>query len=497
MKVSFINQANSYPDILIIPLFKSDVDIKNIDLEIKNIFLDLKKNKLFQGEKGESEDVIKGLKDLPKKIIFIGFGDKTKVTANEIREILAGKMKIYMSKNINKVGIYLHKDFEKFAKILMEALVLVDYTPAKYKTGKDQEKANESLFDEIVVVTKTANNQLKSEIEEGVKVSEAVHMVRDLVNGPPNIINVQRFAHEAEKIAKENGYKITVFDKKALEKMKMDAILNVNRGSGPKNAAKLVVLDYSPKGLKKDEYKNPIVIVGKGLIFDSGGYNLKPYKAIEDMQQDKAGGSVVLGVFKVIKELKIKKRVVGIVPITENLIDAEAYKPSEVINSYSGKTIEIRNTDAEGRLIIADAISYALKNYSPAFLIDIATLTGACIVALGDRYAGVLGNDKVLINKLIKAGDTTDELLWQMPMHRDFKESMKGRIADIRNADDGTAAYAGTSKAAAFLEYFVDKAKWAHIDIAGVAYSERPKPYEQQMATGYGVRMLVEFLKNA
>jgi len=238
------------------------------------------------------------------------------------------------------------------------------------------------------------------------------------------------------------------------------------------------------------------VLVGKGLVFDSGGYNLKPLKAIEDMQQDKAGGAVVLGVFRLLKKINIKQRVVGVIPLTENLIDAEALKPSEVITAYNGKTVEIRNTDAEGRLILADALSYGVEQYKPGYIIDIATLTGACIIALGDRYAAVEGTDRKLIKALLQAGKDTDELLWEMPMNKEFSEIMKGRIADYRNADDGTAFLGGTMKAGAFLKFFVGKCKWAHIDIAGVTYVDRPKAYDYPMATGFGLRMFMEFLKN-
>ena len=272
----------------------------------------------------------------------------------------------------------------------------------------------------------------------------------------------------------------------------MGALLSVNKGSG-KKAAKLVVMEYKPK---KPSKKDPILLVGKGLVFDAGGYNLKPSKYIEDMHQDKAGGALVVGIFNALKDLNIKRRVVGIVPLTENLIDSEAQKPSEIIKSYSGKTIEIRNTDAEGRLILADALSYGVETYKPEYTIDFATLTGACVIALGDRYAGLMGNNESLMDKIKKSGDKTEELVWQLPIHDDFRESMKGQVADLRNIDNGTSSFAGTSKAAAFLEYFVNKSKWAHLDIAGVAYNEKPKAVDQPFATGYGVRMMLDFLEN-
>ena len=214
------------------------------------------------------------------------------------------------------------------------------------------------------------------------------------------------------------------------------------------------------------------------------------------MHQDKAGGALIVGVFNALKDLDIKRHIVGIIPLTENLIDADAQKPSDVVTSYSGQTIEIRNTDAEGRLILADALSYGVDTFKPEYTIDFATLTGACMVALGDRYAGVMGNNEMLIDKLKKSGDRTDELVWELPIHDDFREGMKGIVSDLRNIDNGTSSLAGASKAAAFLEYFVQKAKWAHLDIAGVAYNEKPKAIDFPRATGYGVRMMLDFLEN-
>ena len=494
MKISFSKSLNSNIDLLLCPVFKDFKADKNYNENIKKIYSVLLNDKLLSGEKGESEIIISNEKNLPKKICFVGFGEAGKLQNFDVREIISAKMKSLMDKHNKKIGLYVVPELEKFITELIEGVLLVNFTSAKFKTGKDDQKAKEVLFDELIILNTNETKYIK-QADEALLAAKAVNDVRDLVNGPPNFVNVEVFTEKAKKIAKENGYKISVFDKKDLEKMKMGAILAVNRGSGPKGSAKMVVLDYTPKGISKDLNNKPILLVGKGIIFDSGGYNLKPYKGIEDMHQDKAGGAVVMGVFMLLKKLNIKRRVIGIVPLTENLIDAEALKPSEVITSYSGKTIEIRNTDAEGRLILADSLSYGIQQFKPEYTIDIATLTGACIIALGDRYAAIMGNDRKLINSLLKAGEDTDELLWEMPMHREFKEIIKGKVADVRNADDGTAYLAGTMKAAAFLENFIDESKWAHIDIAGVTYVDRPKPYDYPMATGFGLRMLIKFLE--
>jgi leucyl aminopeptidase len=254
-------------------------------------------------------------------------------------------------------------------------------------------------------------------------------------------------------------------------------------------------LEYSPRGV--DPKEAPIVLVGKGILFDSGGYNLKPRGSIEDMQLDKAGAAAVLAVIKLAHKVGIKRRVISVMPFTENLIGGRALKPSEILKTYSGKTIEITNTDAEGRLILADAVAYAVDKFKPKHLIDVATLTGACMVALGSRYAGLFTNNQELAGALRTAGDEVDELLWPLPLTKEHREKMKGVYADLRNADLGSERDAGASKGAAFIAEFVGKTKWAHLDIAGPAWVTDPKKYESKGATGFGVRALLRFLEKA
>lgn len=271
--------------------------------------------------------------------------------------------------------------------------------------------------------------------------------------------------------------------------MKAGGILAVNQGC--QKDPKLLVLQYDGA---KDKKEKPIVIVGKGVIFDTGGYSLKPCGAMETMQQDMAGGATVLGIFEVLKKLKIQRNVVGVVPVVENLVNENAYKPSDIITMLSGNTVEVTNTDAEGRLILADSLYYSSK-MDPELIISIATLTGAVAVALGDRYAGVLGNNADLMETLKQAGEETDELVWQLPIHDDYSEKMKSKVADFTNYDPGSGRYAGTAKAAAFLEFFVDKKNWFHIDIGGTAFTTDPKDYQTKGATAHGLRVLLRFLE--
>jgi leucyl aminopeptidase len=384
----------------------------------------------------------------------------------------------------------LSPELHQYAQDIVEAAALASYQPsAPYKTGKMRRKLKEQRVETLEIIG--AIKKIQPALQKGLAVARAVNELRDWINAPPNFATAKFFDAKAAEIAKETGAKLTIFRKKELEKLGMGALLGVNRGSP--DEARLTILDYAPK--EADPKEPPIVFVGKGILFDSGGYNLKPRGAIEDMQLDKAGAGAVLALIRLLPKLGIKRRVIGIAPFTENLIGKYALKPSEILKTYSGKTVEITNTDAEGRLVLSDALAYAADTYRPKFLVDIATLTGACMVALGDRYAGLFGNDKELTEKLRSAGEEVDELFWPMPLHKSHGEKMKGVYADLRNADLGSERHAGASKGAAFLQEFVGKTKWAHLDIAGPAFTTDPKKYEQKGATGFSVRALARFLE--
>lgn len=495
MQIFYSRKTSAKADILFCPVCEESTEHKKLDAKIRPCLDELLEKNIFKGKSGESEVVCTREKTVPAFICFVGLGKKSKLSETDVRNAIAGAVKNNMKENFNTIEINVSAGLEKYAHIFVEGALLVNYEPAKYKTGKDAKKLAKKLFSHITIVSENVPKALKEKIEKTRTTVDAVYKARDLVNAPANIMSVAKFAEEAKEIAKELKCSVTIFDEKKLKKMGMGAFLGVNSGSGDREA-RLVILDYKPKNLKKSAKENPILIVGKGMIFDSGGYNLKPSKHIEDMQQDKAGGAVVLGFFKALKGLNVNRRIIGIVPLAENLIDANAQRPSDIVTSYCGKTIEIRNTDAEGRMIVADGISYGVEKYKPEYVLDIATLTGACMVALGDRFAGIMGNDPSLIKKLIKSSENTDELLWELPLHKDFSEIMKGKFADLRNIDDSTSYLAGASKAAAFLQNFVGKTKWAHIDMAGTAYTKQPKACEKEFATGFGVRLLADFIEN-
>jgi leucyl aminopeptidase len=318
-------------------------------------------------------------------------------------------------------------------------------------------------------------------------ISENVLLCRDLVNDITEKSNPILIAAEAKKLSKLKNMSCKVYGKTELERMKMGLLLAVNRGS--KIPPQLVVLKYM--GDPSD--KKSIACVGKGITFDSGGMNLKPSGHIETMRMDMAGAAAVLYTLKTAAELGLKKNIYGVMPLTENMLSNDSYRPGDVFRSYSGKTVEVGNTDAEGRLILADALAFTEDRLKPECIIDMATLTGACIVAFGETVAGLLSNSDELAETVREAAETTGEKVWRLPLFKDYEEPLKSDFADISNIPSKNEA--GTIAAATFLKNFITKSSWAHIDIAGTAWYSTPRGYIPKNATGYGVRLLTEVLE--
>lgn len=490
MKVKTQKKIKKEAGLLIVPFFKDYKGSypKIYTEELKNLLKKPLKEKEFEGKDNETLYFTTDSKTLSEKVLFISGGDVDKFGAESARNFGATICKEAKSRNQQKLIILLTPELNLYVKELFEGIALANYRVSKYKTGEDYEKEKNKDIAEVILAT-TKLDEAKLSAEQGLTIAQAVNITKDLINGPANIVDADYFEKIARELCRDNGYSLTVINKQKLIKEKWGGLLAINQGAF--KPAKCLVLKYNG-GKRKDK---PIVIVGKGVIFDTGGYNLKPTRYIEDMHSDKAGASAVIGIFAALKELKIKQNMVGIIPLTENMIDGKAIRPSDIVTMYNGKTVEVTNTDAEGRMILADGLSYGAK-LKPKYLLDIATLTGAAMAALGDRYAGVMGNDDKLNQLLIKAGEETDELMWQLPLHKDHKEKMKSKVADLRNCDNGTAHLAGASKGAAFLENFIGDRKWAHIDIAGTAYTKDPKKYEQNGGTGSGVRSLLKFFSD-
>jgi leucyl aminopeptidase len=330
----------------------------------------------------------------------------------------------------------------------------------------------------------------KEAVDLATLVAESSNLARDIANEPANFGTPTRLAEAARDAGKSAGFKVSVLDKAEMKRLGMGALLAVAQGSA--EPPKFIVMDYEPKSASKS--LGNYVIVGKGITFDSGGISIKPADKMWEMKYDKCGGCATIGVLHAVAQAKLPLRVIGLVPATENLPSGTAVKPGDVARAMSGKTIEIQNTDAEGRLILADALCYAAR-YEPSVVVDMATLTGACVVALGEVRAGLMGTDEGLIQDLKAAGDHTGEKVWPLPLDEEYGEHVKSDAADLKNL--GRAGHAGAISAGYFLKHFAPpKARWAHIDMAGTAWgSDSGKNYVSKGATGFGVRLVFEYLK--
>lgn len=452
--------------------------------ELLNTFIS---KKAFTGEKSQTVHTHLTNGNVQKLMLF-GLGKEKELSDTEARKFGGQVIKAaagFAEKNIN---IVIPKALLKYIQAFSEGLVMGNFNPAIHKTGEETQKKEDKRIKKIELIASNWTRDLGSKVKDAKLIGQVINYTRNIVNCGPKQMSISQLVKEVRATAKENGYKLTDLDKKKLEKLKMGGILAVNRGSS--EPAHMMILEHNAK-LKEA----PIVICGKGIIFDTGGVSLKPSTHMHEMQLDMGGAAAVLGTFKLLKKLGVKRRVVGIMPITDNAIGSNAYRPSEIVTTYSGKTVEVMNTDAEGRMILCDALYYGATKYKPKYLLDMATLTGACMVALGYRNAGLFGNDQKLMDRLKKSAETSDEGLCQLPITETDEKAMKGKIADLTNLDMA-GRYAGASRAAAFLKNFVADSKWAHIDLAGPAYTKEPKAYEVSMGTGFGVRLMIDFVQN-
>ena len=372
----------------------------------------------------------------------------------------------------------------KFFSEFIFGFNLKSYTFNKYKTF-NKEKINKKINFKII----TSN---KSKIENNYKyydaIKDGVFLTRDLVSEPPNVLNPKAYVQKIKKLSKL-GLKIKAYGETELKKLGLNALLGVGQGSS--NETYLVSIEW--KGKKKSNQK-PLAFVGKGVCFDTGGISLKPPKFMQEMKYDMAGSAVVVGLLKSLALRKAKVNVVGVVGLVENMPGGNAQRPGDIVKSYSGKTIEILNTDAEGRLVLADALSFAEKKYKPKFIIDLATLTGAIIISLGEEYAGLFSNSDELSKNIFKASEDVNEKVWRLPLHKNYDKLIDSNIADVQNIN--YVGGAGSITAAQFLQRFIlNKTPWAHLDIAGMAFQKKAANLNPGGATGFGVRLLNHLIK--
>ena len=423
-----------------------------------------------------------------KRILIAGLGKKEEITNDTIRFVSGKIAQKARELKVNEFAIItppsLLADQTTSVSQIVEGAKMSLYEFDKFKT----EKTNSSP-DLTIIAPKS--NKITQAIKTSEIIAEGTIFTKSIANLPPNECTPTTLANFAKIISKKNKMKCNIISKAELKTRGFGGITAVGQGS--KNEPKLIILEHN-NGPKNEK---PIVLVGKAVTFDTGGISLKPGEKMDEMKFDKCGGCTVIGIMKTISELKLPINVVGIVPSVENMPGGESYRPGDIIKLYSGKTAEILNTDAEGRLILADAISFGEKKYSPKAIIDFATLTGACIIALGTNVAGMVSNNEKLTQQIMESSKRTSEDIWELPLTDDYMDMIKSDVADMRNIGIGRAA--GTITAAAFLRKAVEKTPWLHLDIAGVAWTQvatKDKPYNPKGATGFGVRLITDYLQN-
>jgi leucyl aminopeptidase len=464
--------------------------LKDLDAATGGLIKSVVESEELKGKEGETVYVHLagadgGLK--ARRLLLVGVGAREDYAAAQISQMAGTAARFLRGKNIKTLGVVARGegDDEKFAAAAVEGAVMGLFEPDKYRTMEKEERVIERV---IVCLEGGEEAALKRGAERGRIIGECVNFTRELSNEPGGYLTPSDMADRAREIASEFGLSVDVLDEARMEQEGMGALLSVARGS--EQPGKLIILRYTPRDAAGQEDENLLAFVGKGITFDSGGISLKPGENMELMKYDMTGGATVLGAMRAIAQLKPAISVLGVVPAAENLPSGKATKPGDVVKAMSGKTIEIINTDAEGRLILADAICYA-KKLGAKRIIDMATLTGAVSIALGDINTAILGTDQELINEVIEAGREVGEKFWQLPLDKEYTKQIKSDIADIKNIGGRKA---GTITAAAFIKEFADGISWAHLDIAGTAWGDDAKPYRSKGPTGVAVRTLLNIV---
>lgn len=475
MKVEFKSKLDE-SGILVLCLTESGCKNYNLEKSLADWLSNALSHHDFKGKANSA--VLLSAPHTYEQILVVGAGKaKTSQDLVEIGANIAARINCFESKAQVYLDVKLHKIDGAAAHIAL------GYKLKAYKFNKYKTDATTKTLKELTIQTEQNVKNLFKELDN---LADGVLLARDLVNEPANVIYPESFVKIAKKI---DGLEVEALDKKAMEKLGMNSLLGVAQGSAMDPY--LLVLKYNGA----DKKKKPIAFVGKGVTFDSGGLSLKPSSSMETMKGDMAGSAVLLALMQTVAKNKLPINAVAVLGLVENMPSHKAQRPGDVVKAMSGTTIEILNTDSEGRLVLADALWYTQETFNPEILIDLATLTGAVVVALGSEYAAILGNDDKLAETLSKAGENTGERVWRLPMGEGYKKEIKSDIADIKNVGSGRGA--GTITAAEFLKTFVkEDMPWMHIDIAGVELDSKAGTVYEKGATGFGVRLLYEFLKN-
>lgn len=472
---------------------KATADVlKDLDKLTGGLIAAVMKSEEFKGEAGESVLLRFAAAGKVKatRLMLIGAGDKADYKPHGIATLSGAATRALRKLNVKSFAVMPRSEGSavEAAQNAVQGFITSQFELDKYKT---QDKNNKSVDTLVVCVDGAKPADLKKGIERGQGMGESMNFTRDLANEPPNILTPTEMANRAKNMAKETGLKCEILDEAKMIKMGMGSLMSVSIGS--EQPAKMIVLKYTPEKstAKKGEM---LALVGKGITFDTGGISIKPAEGMDAMKYDMSGGATVLGAMRAIALLKPSVPVLGVVAAVENMPDGKASRPSDVVTAMNGKTIEILNTDAEGRLILADAVAYAEKQGATR-IVDMATLTGAVIIALGDVNTGIMGNDQEFVDEIIACGDEAGEGFWQLPISKEYSKQIRSDIADIKNI--GPRGKAGTIMGAVFIQEFVDKAKWAHLDIAGTAWSDGAKPHASKGPTAVAIRTLVNLVEKS
>ena len=498
MNIKFLKKTRSGSELLIIPVFETEDIVLPVcpflDDNARNFLSKaLKKQNSFKAKLGSTSGFYVPDEQDTQKVVVLGLGKAEDLNELKLQETGGKLFAALKSENCSHISLIIDNSLknnsftsDSLSAHICYGLKLRSYNFEIYKTKKkDDQKRVETL--DVIIDTHSKAEAVFKTLDD---ITEGVFSARDFVNEPPNTLYPESFAKSIKDQLKPLGVEIEILDEKKMQKMGMGAILAVGMGSD--NPPRMVIMRWN--GGKKTEA--PLMLVGKGVTFDTGGISIKPGAGMEDMKMDMGGAAAVVGTMKAIAARKAKTNVIGIAGLAENMPSGKAYRPADIIKSYSGKTIEVLNTDAEGRLVLADCLTYGQEIVKPSAIIDLATLTGAMMVALGHEYCGSFVNDNDLWSKLENASAKTGEKLWRMPLDEVWKKDMEGSFGDIQNLGK-SGRWGGACTAAGFLEHFINEGTpWAHLDIAGTAWIKSDKPTVPKFGTGFGVRVLNQLIND-
>lgn len=495
VKAEFEKFYDVETDALVITIYEGekadDGALKEIDERTGGMVSEMLGTDEMRGKQGDMVYIYRPGNIRARRLLLVGAGKREEFSLDGVRRMAGSAARFLRSKGARSMAILRRSqlDLGKSAQAATEGALIGLFEPDMYKTENKEERR----IDELVLLSAASGSEdeLARGVERGRIIAEAVNMARELSNEPSNTLTPSELAERAKETANRFGLDIDVLDEARMKELGMGALLGVARGSD--EPAKLIVLRYTPDEAEPmGNDADVVAIVGKGITFDSGGISIKPAEGMEKMKYDMSGAAATLAAMRAIAQLKPRVNVIGVMPTTENMPSGRAYKPGDVLRAMSGKTIEVINTDAEGRLILADAITYARK-IGATQIIDLATLTGAVSIALGPINVAVLGNDQAFVDEVRTAAREVGERFWQLPMDDDYRELIKSDIADIKNS---AGRYAGTITASWFLREFAEDTPWVHLDIAGTAWENERKSYMAKGPTGVAIRTLINYVCN-